>query len=149
MLAAKRRPSSRVRHSHAPPSLVSRLVTGRCDRFKSFAKELVDLRPDALLGVSRRATDALAKQTQTLPIVFAIVADPIRSGFAVSLSRPGRNITGFTEAESTLGGKWVGLLKESHRVPRAWRFCSTRRPRRRSKSICLPFKTLHRPSASR
>jgi ABC transporter substrate binding protein len=105
MLAAKRRPSSRVRHSHAPPSLVSRLVTGRCDRFKSFAKELVDLRPDALLGVSRRATDALAKQTQTLPIVFAIVADPIRSGFAVSLSRPGRNITGFTEVESTLGSK--------------------------------------------
>jgi putative tryptophan/tyrosine transport system substrate-binding protein len=82
------------------------------DRFKSFAEELVDLRPDALLGVSTLATDALAKQTQTIPIVFAIVADPIRRGFAVSLSRPGRNITGFTEVESTLGGKWVELLKE-------------------------------------
>jgi putative tryptophan/tyrosine transport system substrate-binding protein len=82
------------------------------DRFKSFAKELVDLRPDALLGVSTLATGALAKQTQTIPIVFAIVGDPIRSGFAVSLPRPGRNITGFTEVDSTLGGKWVGLLKE-------------------------------------
>jgi putative ABC transport system substrate-binding protein len=61
------------------------------------------LRPDALLGVSTLATEALAKQTQTIPIVFAIVADPIRSGFAVSLSRPGRNITGFTEVEPTLG----------------------------------------------
>jgi putative tryptophan/tyrosine transport system substrate-binding protein len=82
------------------------------ERVKSLAKELVDLRPDALLGVSTLATDALANQTQAIPIVFAIVADPIRSGFAVSLSRPGRNITGFTEVEPTLGGKWVELLKE-------------------------------------
>jgi putative tryptophan/tyrosine transport system substrate-binding protein len=89
-----------------------RWAAGGEDRFKSFAKELVDLRPDALLGVSTLATAALAKLTQTIPIVFAIVADPIGSGFAASLSRPGGNITGFTEVEPTLGGKWVELLKE-------------------------------------
>jgi putative ABC transport system substrate-binding protein len=56
--------------------------------------------------------DALSRQTGTIPIVFAIVADPIGSGFAESLARPGGNITGFTFVESTVGGKWVELLKE-------------------------------------
>jgi len=48
----------------------------------------------------------------TIPIVFAVVADPIGSGFAPSLARPGGNITGFTYVEPTTGGKWIGLLKE-------------------------------------
>jgi hypothetical protein len=48
----------------------------------------------------------------TIPIVFAVVADPIGSGFAPSLARPGGNITGFTYVEPTTDGKWVGLLKE-------------------------------------
>jgi putative tryptophan/tyrosine transport system substrate-binding protein len=57
-------------------------------------------------------TGALARETQTIPIVFVYVADPIGSGFAPSLARPGGNITGFTYLEPTTGGKWVGLLKE-------------------------------------
>ncbi len=57
-------------------------------------------------------TAALARETTTIPIVFAYVADPIGSGFAASLARPGGNITGFTYLEPTTGGKWVGLLKE-------------------------------------
>jgi putative tryptophan/tyrosine transport system substrate-binding protein len=55
---------------------------------------------------------AFARQTRTITIVFALVSDPIGSGFAASLAHPGGNVTGFTEVQSTLGGKWVELLKE-------------------------------------
>lgn len=57
-------------------------------------------------------TGALMKQTRTIPIVFAVVSDPVGEGFVVSLARPGGNATGFTNAESSLTGKWLGLLKE-------------------------------------
>jgi len=82
------------------------------DRIRTLAKELVDLRPDAIFNQTTPVTDALARVTQTIPIVFVYVADPIGSGFAASLARPGRNITGFTYVEPTTGGKWVELLKE-------------------------------------
>src|SRR5207249_7351099 len=48
----------------------------------------------------------------TIPIIFAMVGDPVGSGFVASLSRPGGNLTGFTPIENSLGGKWVELLKE-------------------------------------
>jgi putative ABC transport system substrate-binding protein len=82
------------------------------DRIKMLAKELVDLRPDAIFDQTTPVTDALARATQRIPIVFVYVADPIGSGFTASLARPGRNITGFTYLETTTGGKWVELLKE-------------------------------------
>jgi putative tryptophan/tyrosine transport system substrate-binding protein len=82
------------------------------DRIRTLAKELVGLRPDAIFDQTTPVTDALARVTQTIPIVFVYVADPIGSGFAASLARPGSNITGFTYLEPTTGGKWVGLLKE-------------------------------------
>ena len=55
---------------------------------------------------------ALARETQTVPIVFVTVSDPIGSGFAANLAHPGGNITGFSVDDSSLGGKWVELLKE-------------------------------------
>ncbi len=82
------------------------------ERLKTFAKELVDLRPDAIFARGTIETVALTRETRTIPIVFAAVSDPIGSGFAKNLSRPGGNMTGFTNIESTLGGKWVALLKE-------------------------------------
>ena len=88
------------------------LGAGDPDRIKSFAKELVDLRPDAILGTTTPVISALARETQTIPIVFAIVVDPIGSGFAASLAHPGGNVTGFAALDFALGGKWVGLLKE-------------------------------------
>ena len=72
------------------------------ERLKTFAKELVDLRPDAIFARGTIETIALARETKTIPIVFAAVSDPIGSGFAKSLSRPGSNMTGFTNIESTL-----------------------------------------------
>jgi putative ABC transport system substrate-binding protein len=82
------------------------------DRMKTFAKELVDLRPDAIFSQTTPAISALARETRTVPIVFALVTDPIGSGFAASLARPGGNITGFTGNDPTIGGKWMELLKE-------------------------------------
>jgi putative ABC transport system substrate-binding protein len=82
------------------------------DSIKTFAKELVDLRPDAILGTTSPVIGALTRETQTIPIVFAIVVDPIDSGFVASLAHPGGNITGFTTLDPALGGKWVGLLKQ-------------------------------------
>jgi ABC-type uncharacterized transport system substrate-binding protein len=82
------------------------------DRIRTLAKELVELRPDVIFDQTTPVTSALARETQTIPIVFVYVADPIGSGFAPSLAHPGGNITGFTYLEPTTGGKWVGLLKE-------------------------------------
>ena len=77
-----------------------------------FAKQLVALQPDLILTGSTPATAAMRQQTNTTPIVFAMVGDPVGSGFVASLSRPGGNLTGFTPIENSLGGKWVELLKE-------------------------------------
>jgi putative ABC transport system substrate-binding protein len=85
---------------------------GDADRIKTFARELVDLRPDAILGQTTPVIGALARETRTIPIVFAVVSDPIGSGFGASLAHPGGNITGFTTNEPAVGGKWMGLLKE-------------------------------------
>ena len=82
------------------------------DRMRTLAKELVDLRPDAIFGATTPVIGALARETRTIPIVFAAVSDPIGSGFAANLAHPGGNITGFTTHDPALGGKWVGLLKE-------------------------------------
>jgi len=82
------------------------------DRMKTFAKELVDLRPDAILSVTTPVTGALIRETQTIPIVIATVADPISSGFVANLGRPGGNLTGFALYEPSMGGKWLELLKQ-------------------------------------
>ena len=85
---------------------------GDPDMLRTFAKELVDLRPDALLGGSTAVTSTLASETRTIPIVFTVVADPIGSGFVASLAHPGGHITGFTAVDPAMGGKWLELLKE-------------------------------------
>jgi putative ABC transport system substrate-binding protein len=90
----------------------SRFSDGRTDGLRALAKQLVDLRPDAILGRGTAETTALAHETQTIPIVFAAVSDPLGNGFAASLAHPGGNITGFTNIESSMGGKWIELLKE-------------------------------------
>jgi|SRR5579862_244788 len=85
---------------------------GDADEIRTLAKELIKLRPDAILGVTTPVVGALARETQTISIVFALVVDPIRSGFAKSLAHPGGNITGFTGNDPAIGGKWIELLKE-------------------------------------
>ena len=77
-----------------------------------FAKELVALQPDLILSSVTPTTAALLQHTRTIPIVFATVSDPVGSGFVASLARPGGNVTGFQALLSSLGGKWLELLKE-------------------------------------
>ena len=76
------------------------------------AEELIGLQPDVIFTRSTPATAAFLKQTRTIPVVFAVVADPVGEGFVASLARPGGNATGFTNAEASLTGKWLALLKE-------------------------------------
>ena len=77
-----------------------------------FAKELVDLQPDVILADATPATAALQRETRTIPIVFAVVSDPVGAGFVAGLPRPGGNITGFIIMEASMAGKWLELLTE-------------------------------------
>lgn len=85
---------------------------GDAASISALAKELVKLRPDAILAQTTPVASALAAETKTIPIVFVTVSDPIGGGLAASLTHPGGNITGFTFVESEIGGKWVQLLRE-------------------------------------
>jgi putative ABC transport system substrate-binding protein len=76
------------------------------------AEELVALAPDVIVSTGSFSTEQLLRVTQTVPIVFAIVPDPVGSGFVDSLSQPGSNATGFMQFEYGLSGKWLELLKE-------------------------------------
>ena len=76
------------------------------------AGELIGLQPDVLLATSTPVTSALARETQTIPIVFALVNDPISSRFVASLSHPGGNLTGFTVFEASITSKMLELLRE-------------------------------------
>jgi putative ABC transport system substrate-binding protein len=85
---------------------------GDSQKMQVYAKELVDAQPDIIFVRSTPATAALLKNTRSIPIVFAAVSDPVGEGFVASVARPGSNATGFTNAEASLTGKWLGLLKE-------------------------------------
>jgi putative ABC transport system substrate-binding protein len=96
-----------------------RYAAADVDRMRDFAKELVALQPDVLMGHTTGVTAALKRETKTIPIVFVAVSDPVGSGFVESLPRPGGNITGFINIEASLSGKWIEILKEI--VPRVTR----------------------------
>jgi len=90
----------------------TRWGAGSVDRMRLFAKELVRLNPDVLVAATTPATAALQTETHTIPIVFAVVSDPIGSGFVASLAKPGGKITGFINIEASLSGKWLELLRQ-------------------------------------
>jgi len=90
----------------------TRWAAADVDSMKQYVKELVALQPDLMVTSSTPATAAMLQQTDTIPIIFVLVADPVGSGFVASLPRPGGNVTGFTLIVGSLGGKWVELLKE-------------------------------------
>jgi putative tryptophan/tyrosine transport system substrate-binding protein len=87
-------------------------TTGDIESMQRFAKELVALQPDLILTQSTPITAMMLQETRTIPIVFALVADPIGSGFVASFPRPGGNVTGFVTMEPAMAGKWLELLKE-------------------------------------
>jgi putative ABC transport system substrate-binding protein len=90
-----------------------RWAAGNVDRMRALAKALVDLQPDAILSQLTPVTAALHGETQTIPIVFVMVGDPVGEGFVASIPRPGGSLTGFMLWEPSLPSKWLQLLIET------------------------------------
>jgi putative ABC transport system substrate-binding protein len=89
-----------------------RFAAANAAQYEPLAKELIALQPEVILAVSTPVTAALQRQTNTIPIVFLGVSDPIGSGFAANLAQPGGNLTGIMLYEPGVTGKWLGMLKE-------------------------------------
>ena len=79
-----------------------RWAAGSADNLHKYAAELVALAPEVIFAAGGTSLGALLQVTRTIPIVFAVVPDPVGSGFVDSLSRPGGNVTGFVQFEYTL-----------------------------------------------
>ena len=90
----------------------TRWATADVEALERSAEQLVARQPDLILTGSTPATAAMRQRTNTIPIVFAMVGDPVGSGFVASLSRPGGNLTGFTP----IGQK---LCRNQHRQTRS------------------------------
>ena len=89
-----------------------RWAAGDLDRTRALAKELVGLGPDLIVAGNTPVVAALMQQTRTIPIVFVMVSDPVGSGLVTNLARPDGNVTGFSNFEFSMGGKWMQLIKE-------------------------------------
>jgi ABC-type uncharacterized transport system substrate-binding protein len=85
---------------------------GDADIIRKHAAALVALAPDVILATGSATLGPLLQATGSIPIVFALVPDPVGSGFVDSLSQPGGNATGFMQFEYSLSGKWLELLKQ-------------------------------------
>jgi len=89
-----------------------RWTTTNPGEIRKQAAELAALAPDVILAPGTSAVEPLMQATQTVPIVFPTIADPVSGGFVDSLARPGRNATGFMLFEYSISGKWLELLKQ-------------------------------------
>ena len=89
-----------------------RWTAGDLDRTQRLAREIVELKPDVIVVHSTPAVNALRQLTNTTPMVFALIADPLGSGFATSLARPGANMTGFMNVDAPMASKWLELIIE-------------------------------------
>jgi putative ABC transport system substrate-binding protein len=90
----------------------TRWAAGDPDRIRRYAAELVALRPDAIVANTSLGVTAMLQETRSLPIVFLQMNDPVGSGLVASLAHPGGNVTGFTPAEFSMGGKMLEALKD-------------------------------------
>lgn len=89
-----------------------RFAAGDAGLMRTYARELVALRPAVIVGHSSPVVTHLVQATRTIPIVFVVVADPVGSGFAASIPNPGGNVTGFTNVAATITGKLLTILKQ-------------------------------------
>jgi putative tryptophan/tyrosine transport system substrate-binding protein len=90
----------------------TRWATANADAVRRQAAELVALAPDVILAPGASTVGPLLQATRGVPIVFAVVADPVGAGFVENLARPGGNATGFMAFEYSISGKWLELLKQ-------------------------------------
>jgi putative tryptophan/tyrosine transport system substrate-binding protein len=91
-------------------SMDFRWSTGPAEEMRAFAKELIELKADVIVGMTTPAVTALVNETKTIPIVFVNIVDPLGRGFISNLARPGGNVTGFLNFEFSMGGKWLETL---------------------------------------
>ena len=89
-----------------------RWAAGSAGDLRKYAMELTALAPEVIFAAGGTTLGSLLQVTRTVPIVFAIVPDPVGSGFIETLARPGGNATGFMQFEYSLSGKWSELLKQ-------------------------------------
>ena len=89
-----------------------RWPTRDTEGMRKLARDLVELRPEVVVATGTAWVAALLQETSSTPIVFVLVSDPVGSGFVASWSRPGGNVTGFSNLEGQIGGKWLATLKE-------------------------------------
>ena len=89
-----------------------RHAAGQTDRLDALARELVALKVDLIIASATPAVQAAQRATSTIPIVFAVVVDPVGAGLVASLSRPGANVTGVSLLSAELSGKRLELLQE-------------------------------------
>jgi putative ABC transport system substrate-binding protein len=89
-----------------------RWSTGDAVEMQTLARELVDLKPELIVGMTTPAVAALVQETKTTPIVFASIVDPVGRGFISNMARPGGNVTGILNFEFSMGGKWLETLKQ-------------------------------------
>jgi putative ABC transport system substrate-binding protein len=81
-------------------------------RTRDLARELIALKPDAIVAGTNQVVSTLMAETQTTPVVFVFIGDPIGSRYAETLERPGRNLTGFANFEKPMGSKWLEVVRE-------------------------------------
>src|SRR5262249_3779847 len=91
----------------------TRWWAGTLEQMRLVVAELLALSPEVIMAFSNPAVALLKATTDTVPIVFVGVGDPIGDGFVASLAHPGRNITGFAGTDGPIGGKWLEVLKET------------------------------------
>ena len=125
MAEAENDPQSRARVAALQQALASlgwivgrniqldyRYAEGNLERTKVESAELLALGPDVVIAAASTATRALQQATNSIPIVFIGISEPVTQGFVASLARPGGNVTGFTNLEWTFGAKWLEMLRE-------------------------------------
>jgi len=89
-----------------------RFGAGDAERNHRYASELVAFAPDVIVATGSPVVEPLRQVTRSVPIIFLQITDPVGAGLVASLARPGGNMTGFTNYEYGMSGKWLELLKE-------------------------------------
>ena len=113
-----------------------RYAEGNVDRLPSLAAELVQLKVDVIVTTSGNSARAATEATKTIPVVLTTGADPIKSGLAESLAKPGRNVTGLSIIEEDLSGKRLEILKET--FPKMTRLAYLHLRSKITRLDCLP-----------
>jgi ABC-type uncharacterized transport system substrate-binding protein len=116
-------------------TIESRFASGQVERLPEIATELARLKVDVIVTTNTPSAMAAKKATSTIPIVFAVVADPVGAGLITNFARPGGNITGLSSISRELSGKRLELLKEA--VPKASRLAVLYNPSDRSNVLML------------